>query len=144
MSKRLTKRQFRHFKENLHELWVALKSHTRPEFHADLRKAFKRIIREDEREFNEFVELMETKKEKTAVEAFEAGGRAVAALRAEMANEKPQEAAYDMADERQLIEEGSLTHQCHYCGDMYPVSDLSGAAEGLICYKCRHEMENRD
>jgi hypothetical protein len=140
----MTKRQFRHFKENLHELWVALKSHTRPEFHADLRKAFKRIIREDEREFNEFVELMETKKEKTAVEAFEAGGRAVAALRAEMANEKPQEAAYDMADQRQDVEAGAVTHQCHYCGELYPVSDLGGAAEGLICYKCRHEMENRD
>jgi len=37
-----------------------------------------------------------------------------------------------------------LSHQCHCCGDMYLVSDLTGAKEGLICYKCRHEMENRD
>jgi hypothetical protein len=39
---------------------------------------------------------------------------------------------------------GPLTHQCHYCGDMYAIADLTGAKEGLICYKCRHEMENRD
>jgi formylmethanofuran dehydrogenase subunit E len=39
---------------------------------------------------------------------------------------------------------GPLTHQCHYCGDMYTIADLTGAKEGLICYKCRHEMENRD
>jgi hypothetical protein len=37
-----------------------------------------------------------------------------------------------------------VLHQCHYCGDMYHVSDLTGAKEGLICYKCRHEMENRE
>jgi hypothetical protein len=37
-----------------------------------------------------------------------------------------------------------LSHQCHYCGDMYAISDLTGAKEGLICYKCRHEMENRE
>jgi hypothetical protein len=37
-----------------------------------------------------------------------------------------------------------LSHQCHYCGDMYTIADLTGAKEGLICYKCRHEMENRD
>lgn len=37
-----------------------------------------------------------------------------------------------------------VLHQCHYCGDMYHVSDLTGAKMGLICYKCRHEMENRD
>jgi formylmethanofuran dehydrogenase subunit E len=39
---------------------------------------------------------------------------------------------------------GPLTHQCHYCGDMYTIADLTGAKEGLICYKCRHEMENRE
>jgi hypothetical protein len=37
-----------------------------------------------------------------------------------------------------------LSHQCHYCGDMYTIADLTGAKEGLICYKCRHEMENRE
>ena len=130
MSDRLNKRQFKNFTENLRELWVALKSHTRPEFHADLRKAFKRIIREDEREFQDFMELMQV-------------GSSEKPKRKNV-NEELQESAYDAADERQLIEEGKLTHQCHYCGDMYPVSDLSGAAEGLICYKCRHEMENRD
>jgi hypothetical protein len=37
-----------------------------------------------------------------------------------------------------------LSHQCHYCGEMYAISALTGAKAGLICYKCRHEMENRD
>jgi hypothetical protein len=27
---------------------------------------------------------------------------------------------------------------------MYTIADLTGAKEGLICYKCRHEMENRE
>jgi hypothetical protein len=35
-------------------------------------------------------------------------------------------------------------YQCHYCGDMYQIKDLTGAKEGLICYKCRQELETRD
>ena len=62
----------------------------------------------------------------------------------EEANKRLQEDARDRADELQDIETGAVTHQCHYCGDMYHVSDLTGAKMGLICYKCRVEMENRE
>ena len=130
MKNKLTKREMRKFTENLKELWVALKSHTKPEYHTALRTAFKRIIREDEREFAEFVELMQVGSNEKP--------------KSKNVNEELQESAYDAADLQQDIETGAVTHQCHYCGDMYHVSDLSGTKVGLICYKCRHEMENRD
>jgi hypothetical protein len=121
----MRKKEKRQFRDYVTGWWVLLRSVIAPEHRAELRKVLRRLLREDEKEYNEFVALMATNKE-------------------DVANKKLQEAAYDMADELQDIEDGVVTHQCHYCGSMYHISDLSGAKEGLICYKCRHELENRD
>lgn len=101
------------------QFWLAGKGAFRPEYHQRFRKVLMRMLREEEKEYREFVELMETSKE-------------------DVANKKLQDAA-----EEQREEEPAL-YQCHYCGDMYTIADLTGAKEGLICYKCRHEMENME
>jgi hypothetical protein len=122
----MDKRQRAAFKTHCQQVWTFMKAVIAPEFHPLLRKTMAGIIRAETKEFDEFVALMETNKE-------------------DHINKKLQAAAtYDRADELQDIDEVVVTHQCHYCGDMYHISDLSGAKEGLICYKCRHEMENRD
>jgi hypothetical protein len=123
----MRKKEKRQFREYINSWWLLLRSVIAPEHRAELRKVLRQLLREDEKEYDEFVALMATNKE-------------------DVANKKLQEAAYDydIADERQAIEDGVVTHQCHYCGNMYHISDLSGAKEGLICYKCRHELENRD
>jgi hypothetical protein len=107
------------FAEYVKQFWEAGKTAFRPEYHQRFRKVLMRIVRKEEKEYQEFVELMETSKE-------------------DVANKKLQDAAEEQREEEPVL------HQCHYCGDMYPVSDLTGAKMGLICYKCRHEMENRD
>lgn len=111
------------FERDMGIVWDGLKAAIHPEYHPRLRKVFMRIIKKDEKEFQEFVELMETEKE-------------------DVANRRLQEAAEEQQEAE--AENDEVLHQCHYCGDMYHVSDLSGAKEGLICYKCRHEMENRE
>jgi hypothetical protein len=126
----MAKHEKRNFKKFIGGWWHLLRSVVAPEYQPMLRKLLRQFIAAEEKEYKEFVALMSTSKE-------------------DLANKKPQDAAYDMAaydmaDELQNIEDGRVTHQCHYCGDMYHISDLSGAKEGLICYKCRHEMENRE
>lgn len=125
----MNKMQKRMFEHDMRALWAATKAAIRPEYHADLRKIMLRVIKAEEREYKEFVKLMEADKKTNAEPDV---------------NKQLQEAAYDRADELQDIETGVVTHQCHYCGDMYHVSDLSTAKEGLICYKCRMEMENQE
>lgn len=121
----MDKHEKRNFKKFIGGWWHLLRGVVAPEHQPMLRKILRQFIAAEEKEYKEFVALMSTSKE-------------------DLANKKLQDAAYDMADELQNIEDGRVTHQCHYCGDMYHISDLSGAKEGLICYKCRHEMENRE
>jgi len=116
------------FEQYVRQIWEATKAAVLPKFHQRLRKVLRKLIREDERNFIEFVALMETTPE-------------------DLVNKKLQEAALEAQkqtpDEAAEPEDEPL-YQCHYCGDMRPVTDMSGAKEGLMCYKCRHEMENRE
>jgi tetrahydromethanopterin S-methyltransferase subunit A len=121
----MNKRDRKHLRNFVENWWSALRTWIEPEDQHELRKIVKQCVRRDEKEYKEFVELMGASKE-------------------DVANKKLQESAHDAADERQAIEDGVVTHQCHYCCSMYHINDLSGCKEGLICYKCRHEMENRD
>jgi uncharacterized protein (DUF1778 family) len=92
------------------------------------RQLMRKVLKAEDKEFNEFVELMQL--DNTAI-----------------ANKKLQEAAAEIGISRHDIEEKdpeSNLLQCHYCGDMYNVAELSAAQMGLICYKCQHEMENQD
>jgi hypothetical protein len=106
-----------------------------------------KLIAKEDSTYPEFVSLMSVSGWDPVAEIFSkmeskaAGGvgwyKNVNKALAEEAAAKEQEEPEEPDDKRVL-------HQCLYCGDMYTIADLTGAKEGLICYKCRHEMENRD
>lgn len=114
----MTNQQKQALEQNLRLVWTATKNAIAPEHHPRLRKMLMRIIRQDEKEYQEFVELMETSED-------------------DVANKKLQEAAHEDESETSL-------HKCHYCGDMYHLSDLEACKDGLVCYRCRMELENRE
>lgn len=132
------------FNQLINDAWESLKMVFHPKYHAKLRNTLLKIIAAEDENFDDFVALM---KVSGYDEVFNS---------AEMAEHNKREGLTkvdkinkDLAEIWEATEpaadnDGPVTHQCHYCGDMYHVSDLTGAKMGLICYKCRHEMENRE
>jgi hypothetical protein len=135
------------FEKQVQEAWTAVKGAYHKKYHAQLRSTMLKLIAKEDSTYPEFVSLMSVSGWDPVAEIFSkmeskaAGGvgryKNVNKALAEEAAAKEQEEPEEPDDKRVL-------HQCHYCGDMYHVSELMGAKEGLICYKCRHEMENRD
>lgn len=62
----MTSEQKQAFDHDMRQLWTATKAAIRPEYHNRLRRVFMKMIKQDEREYREFVELMETTKEDLA------------------------------------------------------------------------------
>jgi hypothetical protein len=131
------------FNQLINDAWESLKMAFHPKYHAKLRNTLLKIIAAEDTEFADFVELMK-------VSGYDTVFQNAAGYEKHMkGKEKTDKINKELAEiweatEPAAEEESQVTHQCHYCGDMYHVSDLTGAKMGLICYKCRHEMENRD
>ena len=138
------------FEKQVQEAWEAVKGAYHKKYHAQLRNTLLKLIAKEDDTYPEFVSLMSVsgwdpvakifnKKEINADGTVGWYKHVNKALAAEAAAKEAKE-----QEEPEEPEDKRVLHQCHYCGDMYHVSELTGAKEGLICYKCRHEMENRD
>jgi len=129
------------FDKQVRKAWEAIKSAYHKKYHARLRSTLLKLIAKEDDTYPEFVSLMSVSGWDPTAEIFRKGEEARQYMR-DMCDNDDTEEVNEELDE--AAEEEPVLHQCHYCGDMYHVSDLTGAKEGLICYKCVHEMENRD
>jgi hypothetical protein len=134
------------FDKHVKEAWKAIKSAYHKKYHARLRNTLLKLIAKEDDTYPEFVSLMSVSGWDPTAEIFRKSEEARQYMRdmcdnADEVNKELDAAADNEPDEN---EDSQVLHRCHYCGDMYHVSELTGAKMGLICYKCRHEMENRD
>lgn len=134
------------FKRHVEEVWNALKDSVQHQHQAKLRNTLLKIIAEEDVNFADFVDLMRVNgwDEKAAAISWFDGKKIVSKSPAKRNKINKELAEIWDATEPAPDGEKPVLHQCHYCGNMYHVSDLTGAKLGLICYKCRHEMETRE
>jgi hypothetical protein len=120
------------FYSDISKIWKHIINQVKEEYRSVFRRRLAYVIKHEEKEYQEFLELMQCG-EYNAGEAI-------------TVNQQLQEAAqevieYDSAVERQLIEDGVATHGCHYCGNLFHLSKLRAAEMGLICDNCRENVE---
>ncbi len=100
--------------------WAACKNAFHTEYHSRLRRTLIKILKTEEKEYQEFVALMEVNEVDKANAELQAIGNEV-----------------------EYVHDGAI-HKCAHCGDTQPAQAMSSCDAGQICYKCRHELENRE
>lgn len=132
------------FKQLINEAWEALKSAYHPKYHAKLRNTLLKIIAAEDTEFTDFVELMK-------VSGYDVVFQNAAGYdnymkdkeKIDKVNKELQE-VWDKTKPASRTDPAKIPIKCEYCGETHPLADMSGSKKGLVCYKCRHELENRD
>jgi hypothetical protein len=135
------------FDKHVKEAWEAIKSAYHKKYHARLRNKLLKLIAKEDDTYPEFVSLMSVSGWDPAAEIFrkkENHADGTVGWYKYVNKALAEEAAAKEQEEQQEPDEKQVLHRCHYCGKMYHVSELTGCKKGLVCDKCRHELENRD